>query len=120
MDTFLQANDTKGFGLSVLGATRIDRFCSQSSDDHEIASWEWTKKKPADGLELPADITGTKLPADITGTELQADITGTELPAVITGTELPADITGTELPADITGTELPADITGTELSRLRL
>jgi len=35
---------------------------NKSSDDHEIASWEWIKKKPADGLELPADITGSQTP----------------------------------------------------------
>jgi len=35
---------------------------NQSSDDHEIRSWEWTKKKPEEGIELPADITGARTP----------------------------------------------------------
>lgn len=35
---------------------------NQSSDDHEIATWEWTKKKPEEGEELPADITGARSP----------------------------------------------------------
>jgi len=35
---------------------------NQSSDDHEIVTWEWTKLKSDDSAELPADITGARTP----------------------------------------------------------
>ena len=36
---------------------------NQSFDDHKIVSWEWTKVKSEEGVDLPADISGTQTPA---------------------------------------------------------
>ena len=35
---------------------------NKSYDDHNIVSWEWTKVKGDDGLDLPADIAGARSP----------------------------------------------------------
>ena len=35
---------------------------NQSTDDHKIVSWEWTKVKADDGEDLPADISGARTP----------------------------------------------------------
>ena len=48
---------------------------NKSYDDHSIVSWEWTKVKGDDGLDLPADIAGARSPYMTVSNLLQGQYT---------------------------------------------
>lgn len=48
---------------------------NKSYDDHKIVSWEWTKVKGDDGLDLPADIAGARTPFMTVSNLLQGQYT---------------------------------------------